>query len=307
MEILAASEAARSIDGPLVVVSDSTYVVHCWRDRWWEGWLKRGWTNSQKKPVANRDLWEPLVEVFRDRQDFAMEWVKGHSGDPMNDLVDRLAVAGSYGAAGSGVGPPPADMLGPPDEPGPRSGVAATAATAGSDRPAAPADGRIPDGWPVAVVGVRDDGLADSAAGVAVTAQLERILTAQAELHPDLVVVSGLRPGAEEIGARAALAAGVPLVVVLPYPDPTARWSAAARRRFDDACEQARQVVTLEKKTPQDADGRRAALGRRDGWLRRSMCGAVVISDGQDPEAELLVRRFTEAMDDEVWMLDLPT
>jgi ribonuclease HI len=93
MEIQAALEAVRALDGPLVVVSDSTYVVNCFRDRWWQGWLARGWLTSAKKPVANRDLWEPLVTTVLDRGDVSFRWVKGHSGDPMNDLVDQLAVA----------------------------------------------------------------------------------------------------------------------------------------------------------------------------------------------------------------------
>jgi len=93
MEIRAALEAVRALDGPLLVVSDSTYVVNCFRDGWWRGWLQRGWTNSAKKPVANRDLWEPLVDLVNDRGEVAFDWVKGHSGHPMNDLVDRLAVA----------------------------------------------------------------------------------------------------------------------------------------------------------------------------------------------------------------------
>ncbi len=91
MEVQAALEAIRSLEGPLVVVSDSTYVVNCFRDQWWKGWLARGWVNSAKKPVANRDLWEPLVELVQQR-DVSFRWVKGHSGDAMNDLVDRLAV-----------------------------------------------------------------------------------------------------------------------------------------------------------------------------------------------------------------------
>lgn len=93
MEIRAALEAVTSLDGPLVVVSDSTYVVNCFRDFWWRGWLARGWVNSAKKPVANRDLWEPLIEAVQARGDIAFRWVKGHSGDPMNDFVDQLAVA----------------------------------------------------------------------------------------------------------------------------------------------------------------------------------------------------------------------
>ena len=93
MEIKAALEAVRALDGPLVVVSDSTYVVNCFRDGWWRGWLARGWLNSAKQPVANRDLWEPFVDLVAERGDVVFRWVKGHSGDRMNDLVDRLAVA----------------------------------------------------------------------------------------------------------------------------------------------------------------------------------------------------------------------
>src|SRR5205807_7400369 len=113
MEISAALEAVRAITGPLDIVSDSTYVVNCFRDRWWEGWLKRGWTNSQKKPVANRDLWEPLIDVYRERGDISFRWVKGHGDDPMNDLVDRLAVEAALTQQGrSGKGRPVG--LGPP-------------------------------------------------------------------------------------------------------------------------------------------------------------------------------------------------
>jgi ribonuclease HI len=92
MEITAAYQAVRSHPGPLRVVSDSAYVVNCFRDRWWQGWIRRGWRTSAGKPVANRDLWEPFIELVRARGDVTFRWVKGHSGHPMNELVDRLAV-----------------------------------------------------------------------------------------------------------------------------------------------------------------------------------------------------------------------
>jgi ribonuclease HI len=95
MEITAAYEAVRALAGPLVVVSDSTYVVNCFRDSWYVGWRRRGWTNSQRKPVANRDLWEPFIDLVLARGDVTFRWVKGHGGDPMNDLVDQLAVEAS--------------------------------------------------------------------------------------------------------------------------------------------------------------------------------------------------------------------
>lgn len=94
MELFAVLDALRTCttDGGAVhIVSDSTYVVYCFRDGWWRRWRQNGWVNSQRKPVANVDLWEPLIDLV-ESQSVTFEWVKGHSGDPMNDLVDRMAV-----------------------------------------------------------------------------------------------------------------------------------------------------------------------------------------------------------------------
>jgi ribonuclease HI len=96
MEVQAVLEALRSLNGELTIVSDSTYVVNCFRDRWWVKWKSNGWKNSKKEPVANVDLWQPLIELVIARAP-TFRWVKGHSGNPMNDLVDELAVAASKG------------------------------------------------------------------------------------------------------------------------------------------------------------------------------------------------------------------
>ncbi|MFM7083093.1 MAG: ribonuclease H [Actinomycetota bacterium] len=96
MELLAVLNALRELGaqpGPIEVVSDSQYVVKCFNEAWWEGWLRRGWKNSQRQPVANRDLWEPLIALVRERGDITFRWVRGHTGEPMNELVDALAVA----------------------------------------------------------------------------------------------------------------------------------------------------------------------------------------------------------------------
>ncbi|MEP7202336.1 MAG: ribonuclease H [Ilumatobacteraceae bacterium] len=96
MEIMAVLQALRCLDGPLTIVSDSTYVVNCFRDRWWVRWKANGWRNAKKQSVANVDLWQPLIELVIARQP-VFRWVKGHSGDPMNDLVDMLAVEAAKG------------------------------------------------------------------------------------------------------------------------------------------------------------------------------------------------------------------
>jgi len=99
MEITAALEALKALDGALEIVSDSTYVVNCFLQRWHVGWLRNGWKNSQKKPVANRDLWEPFIALALERG-AAFRWVKGHGTDRMNQLVDELAVEASQTGRG---------------------------------------------------------------------------------------------------------------------------------------------------------------------------------------------------------------
>ena len=94
MEVTAVLKALEAVPGPLHVRSDSVYVVNCFRDHWYEGWLRRGWRNSAGKPVANRDLWEPLLRMVLDGgRPVKFSWVKGHSVDAMNARVDMLAVA----------------------------------------------------------------------------------------------------------------------------------------------------------------------------------------------------------------------
>jgi ribonuclease HI len=97
MELQAVLEALRSLPGDVTIVSDSTYVVNCFRDKWWVKWQSNGWKNSQRQPVANVDIWEPLIALVQERKP-TFRWVKGHSGDKMNDLVDQLAVAAAANA-----------------------------------------------------------------------------------------------------------------------------------------------------------------------------------------------------------------
>jgi ribonuclease HI len=88
MELLAAIVALEALKRPCVVrlTSDSKYVITGITE-WIVGWKKKGW-----KKVKNRDLWERLDRAVQGHE-IEWAWVKGHSGDPMNDRVDELAVA----------------------------------------------------------------------------------------------------------------------------------------------------------------------------------------------------------------------
>jgi ribonuclease HI len=310
MEIGAALDAVRTLDGPLQVVSDSTYVVNCFEKNWWPNWIKRGWLNSAKKPVANRDLWEPLIELYQQRGGKAVitfRWVKGHSGDPGNDLVDRLAVeAATTQTPRSGDRPP--TTLGPADMVGGAGGVTSAGAAAGGVvAPSAPGSTPTLTGHPLAVFGPKPQdlgGFGDNPVLGALRHRLQEIFAAKATLHDDLRIVSGLRLGTEMVAAEAALELGLPLDVVLPYPDPEKVWPAASQAAFHDVLDRADRVVLLQRRPPATKAQAGQAIGRREAWLARNIAEAVIVWDGVDDTLKGVHRTLEGQLGDDVWRID---
>ena len=122
MELTAACLALETIEeGHVVTVySDASYLVNCMRRGWYEKWRVNGWRNHRNGPVANRDLWERLLEATGRHLEVRWRKVKGHSKTggahkTGNDRADELAVAAKKEAVadrGSGTGVPPS--TGPP-------------------------------------------------------------------------------------------------------------------------------------------------------------------------------------------------
>jgi ribonuclease HI len=106
MELTGALEGLRALPPGRAAAlhSDSAYVINCFRDRWYVRWRANGWKNSQKKPVENRDLWEALLAEAESR-DVTWHKVPGHSGVPLNERADRLAVEAIQRML-AGVSPP---------------------------------------------------------------------------------------------------------------------------------------------------------------------------------------------------------
>ncbi len=91
MELTAAIEALASLKRPcdVVLTTDSQYLAKGMTE-WIAGWQKRGWVNSKKEPVLNRDLWERLLELAKIHE-IEWVWVRGHNGHPENERCDELA------------------------------------------------------------------------------------------------------------------------------------------------------------------------------------------------------------------------
>jgi len=79
----------RDPDIKITIYSDSTYVVNtmtAWLPtRLWEGW--DGFKHS-----------DVFKEIYALSKNVTFKWVKGHSGDFMNDKADKLSVNAAYTA-----------------------------------------------------------------------------------------------------------------------------------------------------------------------------------------------------------------
>ena len=91
MEMTAVIRALEALTSPCTVTlhTDSRYVIDG-ITKWIIGWRKNGWRNAKKEPVKNADLWQELVKAAAPHK-VEWQWVKGHSGHPENERVDRLA------------------------------------------------------------------------------------------------------------------------------------------------------------------------------------------------------------------------
>jgi ribonuclease HI len=91
MELTAAAEALEALTRPCKVVlhTDSEYLRNG-ITRWTAGWVRRRWRNAAGDPVANIDLWQRILAAAQ-RHEIDWRWVRGHSGDTMNERADVLA------------------------------------------------------------------------------------------------------------------------------------------------------------------------------------------------------------------------
>jgi ribonuclease HI len=90
MELTAAVEALSALKRPCVVdaYTDSQYLQRG-ISQWLQNWKRRGWKTTTG-PVKNKDLWMRLDELMG-VHDVRWHWVRGHSGDILNERCDELA------------------------------------------------------------------------------------------------------------------------------------------------------------------------------------------------------------------------
>jgi len=71
--------------------TDSKYVQYG-ITQWMPSWIDKGWKTAAGKPVKNKDLWLQLREL-NEKLTISWLWVKGHSGNPMNERCNQLVTS----------------------------------------------------------------------------------------------------------------------------------------------------------------------------------------------------------------------
>lgn len=91
MELTAVRELLRAFPRQsLRIQTDSQYVINVFT-KWLPGWRANGMRTSSRKAVENQDLIAEIDELLTGRH-IDWQWVRGHSGHPLNTLADRLAL-----------------------------------------------------------------------------------------------------------------------------------------------------------------------------------------------------------------------
>ena len=90
MELTAAIRALVHLERPcqVLLVSDSEYLVKGLSE-WLDGWKRKNWVNSRRKPVLNSDLWK-ILDQLRSVHRISCQWTKGHAGHRENERCDQL-------------------------------------------------------------------------------------------------------------------------------------------------------------------------------------------------------------------------
>tara|TARA_X000000368_G_scaffold416929_2_gene411974 strand:+ start:600 stop:1040 length:441 start_codon:yes stop_codon:yes gene_type:complete len=91
MELIATINAIKLLkeESKCNIITDSNYVKEG-INSWIKNWKKNNWLTANKKDVKNKDLWIKLDKYINNKQ-INWIWVKGHSSDEINNMVDEIA------------------------------------------------------------------------------------------------------------------------------------------------------------------------------------------------------------------------
>lgn len=93
LAVISGLEAITKKELPVVIYSDSQYVVRAIEEGWLKNWIATDFKGGKK----NKDLWKRYYSLSRNMK-IKMVWVKGHADNPFNNRCDELATTAADGS-----------------------------------------------------------------------------------------------------------------------------------------------------------------------------------------------------------------
>ena len=93
LAVISGLEAITKKELPVIIYSDSQYVVRAIEEGWLKNWIATDFKGGKK----NKDLWTRYYDLSRNRK-IKMVWVKGHADNPFNNRCDELATSAADGS-----------------------------------------------------------------------------------------------------------------------------------------------------------------------------------------------------------------
>jgi uncharacterized phage-like protein YoqJ len=113
-----------------------------------------------------------------------------------------------------------------------------------------------------------------------VRAHLHAVLARMKARHPDLVAVSGMAVGVDQIFVEEAIRLGIPFIAAVPFEGQESRWPAARQRYYRDLLAQAHQVILVSEVDGYEADTIRGQLLIRNVWMVNHSDVTIAVWDG---------------------------
>jgi len=93
MAVIAGLQELKKDHLPVVIYSDSQYVVRAIEEGWLQNWIRTDFKGGKK----NKDLWTLYYQLSK-KFNIKLKWVKGHADNPWNNRCDELATAAADGS-----------------------------------------------------------------------------------------------------------------------------------------------------------------------------------------------------------------
>lgn len=82
-----------STEHKYIIYTDSAYLHNCIHNKWYIKWRKNNWKTTSNQPVANKELWIEILDLYEKlSSQLLLQKVEAHKDNYWNNYADKVAV-----------------------------------------------------------------------------------------------------------------------------------------------------------------------------------------------------------------------